>query len=85
MIVADRLSVPLLVPPRERLFTRIREFSRNTSDTRANDLALSVAQTDVKGDRSKPPLEQEHPDYYLRIVGDQRQQLPCGMWSRGKR
>jgi len=33
-----------------------------------DDLALAVAQTDVKGDRSRAPSEQEHPDYYLRVV-----------------
>ena len=46
---------------------RVRKFYEYA---RGNDLALSVAQTDVKGDRSKSPLEQEHPDYYLRIVGE---------------
>jgi len=35
---------------------------------RANDLAVAVAQTDVKGDRSVGPLGQEHPDYYVHIV-----------------
>jgi 4-hydroxybutyryl-CoA dehydratase / vinylacetyl-CoA-Delta-isomerase len=35
---------------------------------RDNDLALAVAQTDVKGDRSRGPGAQEHPDYYVRIV-----------------
>ena len=35
---------------------------------RTNDLALAVAQTDVKGDRSKGPAAQEQPDAYLRIV-----------------
>jgi len=35
---------------------------------RNNDLAMAVAQTDVKGDRSRGPAEQDHPDYYLRIV-----------------
>ena len=35
---------------------------------RDNDLALAVAQTDVKGDRSLSPSAQEHPDYYVRIV-----------------
>jgi aromatic ring hydroxylase len=44
-----------------------------------NDLALSVAQTDAKGDRSKSPLEQEHPDYYLRIVAE----TPEGIIVRG--
>lgn len=33
-----------------------------------NDLAVAVAQTDPKGDRALRPSEQEHPDYYLRIV-----------------
>jgi len=46
---------------------RVRKFYEYA---RGYDLALSVAQTDVKGDRSKSPLEQAHPDYYLRIVGE---------------
>jgi aromatic ring hydroxylase len=37
---------------------------------RDNDLALAVAQTDVKGDRSLHPHQQEHPDYYVRIVDE---------------
>jgi aromatic ring hydroxylase len=32
------------------------------------DLTLAVAQTDAKGDRSLPPSQQEHPDYYVHIV-----------------
>src|SRR5438093_1496145 len=35
---------------------------------RENDLAMAVAQTDVKGDRSRGPVEQDHPDYYVRVV-----------------
>jgi 4-hydroxybutyryl-CoA dehydratase / vinylacetyl-CoA-Delta-isomerase len=35
---------------------------------RAEDLALCVAQTDFKGDRSLPPSKQPNPDAYLRIV-----------------
>ena len=35
-----------------------------------NDLAMAVAQTDVKGDRSLGPSEQEHEDYYVRIVDE---------------
>ncbi len=46
---------------------------------RDNDLALCVAQTDVKGDRSLGPAAQSHPDYYLRIV-DRR---PDGIVVRG--
>ena len=53
----------------ERLETgylpRVRAFYEHCRD---NDLALAVAQTDVKGDRSKGPAEQPHPDYYVRIV-----------------
>jgi 4-hydroxybutyryl-CoA dehydratase/vinylacetyl-CoA-Delta-isomerase len=32
------------------------------------DLTFAVAQTDVKGDRSKRPSEQIDPDLYLRVV-----------------
>ncbi len=35
---------------------------------RERDLALAVAQTDVKGDRSKRPSEQADPDLYVRVV-----------------
>jgi aromatic ring hydroxylase len=35
---------------------------------RERDLALAVAQTDVKGDRSRGPSEQDDPDLYVRIV-----------------
>lgn len=44
---------------------RVRAFYEYCRD---NDLALAVAQTDVKGDRSKGPSEQDRPDYYVRIV-----------------
>lgn len=37
-----------------------------------NDLAMAVAQTDVKGDRSLGPSEQQHPDYYVHIVEEQK-------------
>ncbi|GAY26160.1 4-hydroxybutyryl-CoA dehydratase [Desulfurococcaceae archaeon AG1] len=33
-----------------------------------NDLSIAVAQTDVKGDRSKRPHEQRDPDLYVRVV-----------------
>ena len=35
---------------------------------RNSDLAMAVAQTDGKGDRSRGPAEQDHPDYYVRVV-----------------
>jgi len=44
-----------------------REFHRRCRD---GDLALAVAQTDVKGDRTVPPHAQPDPDLYLRIVDE---------------
>lgn len=38
------------------------------TECRAQDLSFAVAQTDVKGDRSKQPSEQPNPDYYVRVV-----------------
>lgn len=35
-----------------------------------NDLSLSGAVTDVKGDRGKGPSQQKSPDYYLRVVDE---------------
>jgi aromatic ring hydroxylase len=46
-------------------FGRVQDYWRYCRD---NDLALAVAQTDVKGDRAKGPSEQPHPDMYLRVV-----------------
>src|SRR5215468_2259331 len=48
---------------------RIHNFYRHCRD---NDLAIAVAQTDVKGDRSLGPTQQDHPDYYVRIVDRQK-------------
>jgi aromatic ring hydroxylase len=48
-------------------------------DCRDNDLAMAVAQTDVKGDRSLGPTGQAHPDYYVRIV----EERPDGVVVRG--
>jgi 4-hydroxybutyryl-CoA dehydratase/vinylacetyl-CoA-Delta-isomerase len=44
---------------------RVRAFYRRCA---SQDLALCVAQTDVKGDRSLGPTAQEDPDLYLRVV-----------------
>ncbi len=52
------------------------EFSGRCRD---EDLALAVAQTDVKGDRSAGPSGQEDPDLYVRVV-DRR---PDGVVVRG--
>ena len=46
---------------------------------RDNDLAIAVAQTDVKGDRSLGPTAQDHPDYYVRVV----EERPDGIVVRG--
>lgn len=48
-----------------RYLDRVRAFYAHCRD---HDLAMAVAQTDVKGDRGAGPSEQGHPDYYLRIV-----------------
>ena len=45
--------------------SRARQFYQHCAQ---NDLAVAVAQTDVKGDRSLGPSQQTHPDYYVRIV-----------------
>src|SRR5262245_63786359 len=50
-------------------FARVRAIYEHC---RRDDLAMAVAQTDVKGDRSRGPAEQEHPDYYVRVVDRQR-------------
>ena len=44
---------------------RLEAFYQNC---RKRDLALAVAQTDGKGDRSKRPSEQSDPDLYVRVV-----------------
>lgn len=58
-----------LLAMRERLgepyAERIEAFYEHA---RERDLAVCVAQTDFKGDRSKGPSQQDNPDAYLRIV-----------------
>jgi 4-hydroxybutyryl-CoA dehydratase / vinylacetyl-CoA-Delta-isomerase len=44
---------------------RVEAFYRRCRD---KDLAMAVAQTDAKGDRSKRPSEQSDPDLYVRVV-----------------
>jgi aromatic ring hydroxylase len=46
---------------------RVRKFYEHCRD---NDLAIAVAQTDAKGDRGKGPADQNHPDYYVRVTGE---------------
>jgi 4-hydroxybutyryl-CoA dehydratase / vinylacetyl-CoA-Delta-isomerase len=71
-VVADRMDKALGTS----YLSRVRSFYEQCRD---QDLALAVAQTDVKGDRSKGPAEQERPDYYLRIV----EERPDGIVVRG--
>ena len=44
---------------------RVEQFYAHCRD---HDLAVAVAQTDVKGDRGKGPSGQAHPDYYVRVT-----------------
>jgi 4-hydroxybutyryl-CoA dehydratase/vinylacetyl-CoA-Delta-isomerase len=46
-------------------YGRVEDFYHHCRD---GDLALAVAQTDVKGDRSKGPAAQADPDLYVRVV-----------------
>jgi 4-hydroxybutyryl-CoA dehydratase / vinylacetyl-CoA-Delta-isomerase len=46
-------------------YERVESYFEHCRD---GDLALAVAQTDVKGDRAKLPSAQDDPDLYLRIV-----------------
>lgn len=71
-IVGERLAASGKPEYRER----IQQYYRYCRD---NDLAIAVAQTDVKGDRSLGPTAQAHPDYYVHVV-DQR---PDGVIVRG--
>jgi aromatic ring hydroxylase len=64
-IVAHAMQAALKTPYSERLSA----YHRHVAE---NDLAMAVAQTDVKGDRSLGPTEQEHPDYYVRVVDRQK-------------
>ena len=57
-------------------YKRVRAFYEHCRD---NDLTISVAQTDTKGDRAKGPADQPHPDYYTRIV----ERRPDGIVVRG--
>ena len=71
-IIGERMAAAGKPEYRER----IRKYYRECRD---NDLAVAVAQTDVKGDRSLGPTQQEHPDYYVRVV----EERPDGIVVRG--
>jgi len=57
----------------------LRRLEAYADRCRAEDLALAVAQTDVKGDRSKGPAQQDDPDLHLRVV----ERRPDGIVVRG--
>ena len=71
-IVGERMAAAGKPEYRER----IAKYHRYCRD---NDLAVAVAQTDVKGDRSLGPTAQDHPDYYVRVV----EERPDGIVVRG--
>jgi aromatic ring hydroxylase len=71
-IIAERMAAAGKPEYRER----IHKFYRHCRD---NDLAIAVAQTDVKGDRSLGPTQQDHPDYYVHVV----EERPDGVVVRG--
>ncbi|MBI4594102.1 MAG: hypothetical protein HY728_07780, partial [Candidatus Rokubacteria bacterium] len=60
-IVTHAMQAKLEAPYHERL----RAYWKHVAH---GDLAMGVAQTDVKGDRSLGPTGQEHPDYYVHVV-----------------
>lgn len=64
-VVAPRVDAAHRTPYAERIAAYL-------DHCRTHDLALAVAQTDVKGDRALRPSEQAHPDYYVRIVETRR-------------
>jgi aromatic ring hydroxylase len=64
-IVTRAMQDALRAPYHERLQAYWRHVA-------LNDLAMGLAQTDVKGDRALGPSEQEHPDYYVRVVDRQQ-------------
>lgn len=64
-IVADRMDRQLGTS----CLAKVRRFYEAC---RAQDLGFAVAQTDVKGDRSRRPSEQRNPDVYVRVVERRR-------------
>ena len=44
------------------------KFAQYLAHVQSNDLALGIAMTDAKGDRSRKPHEQENPNTYVHIV-----------------
>src|SRR3984893_5007029 len=71
-LLGERMAAAAKPEYRERIY----KYHRYCRD---NDLAVAVAQTDVKGDRSLGPTGQDHPDYYVHVV----EERPDGIVVRG--
>ncbi len=67
-IGTDALFALKRVLARHKEAEGLRRLDAFYNNCRERDLALAVAQTDVKGDRSKRPSEQADPDLYVRVV-----------------
>jgi len=62
MVVADQMGKEEYKERAKNYLTHIKK----------HDLAMCGAVTCAKGDRSKPPSKQKHPDYYLHVVDRQK-------------
>jgi 4-hydroxybutyryl-CoA dehydratase / vinylacetyl-CoA-Delta-isomerase len=67
-IGTDALFALKRVLARRRETKHLERLDAYYRECRSRDLALAVAQTDAKGDRSKRPSEQSDPDAYVRVV-----------------
>jgi 4-hydroxybutyryl-CoA dehydratase/vinylacetyl-CoA-Delta-isomerase len=65
MFALHRVSRQIDTKYESNYHERVQAFYKHVRD---NDLTLSVAQTDVKGDRSLSPTTNPDPDMYVRIV-----------------
>ncbi len=54
-------------------------FTQFVTDAQRSGFVIGGAMTDVKGDRSKAPHEQDDPDMFLRVV----KRSDAGVWVRG--
>lgn len=69
---SDALFALLATMPEGPGLENAQAFWRRCVD---GDLALAVAQTDVKGDRSAGPTAQQDPDLYLRVVDEDAESI----------
>ena len=64
----NALSIATFAADMEKGSDYNRRFIEYLKEFQKRDLTAACAQTDVKGDRSKRPHEQEDPDMYVRVV-----------------